>query len=106
MAVAVEENDIELRNTGRRRLYYDISSVPAEPFKTLKKHVLKILILEVLFPLADVVTDIMQGVFLIIRDGGEKKTFGVLVLVICWLPGLICILHVCSHYRWTVCTVQ
>ena len=96
------EDDIQVRDKERKspdRLYAisEVSTIGEDSVKPSKKNVLKILLLDVLFPLADIVTDILQGVFLLTKD--DCETYGVLVLLICWVPGLIYILHVWSDYR-------
>ena len=73
--------------------------------------VLKIIFLDILLSFGDAVTDILQGFYLICwfeRDTYKLQMkedtfyYGVVMLVICWVPGLICVLHILAHYRWTV----
>ena len=53
------------------------------------------------------VTDILQGVYLIYwhNDEGQwaLKTetwhYGLWVLIVCWVPGLVCVVHILAHYR-------
>ena len=52
----------------------------------------------------DAVTDITQGIYLMFdfSDFTVKDltfNYGVIVLVVCWLPGLVAIIHIMSHYR-------
>ena len=91
---------------------------------------LKILFFDIGVSLGDMVTDFLQG-FNLIFDfkqkwqpsnstlcqavGGDevpckwqlelKKTvlgYGVTVLVICWIPGLVAVIHMLAHYRWVL----
>ena len=72
--------------------------------------VLKIVFVDILISFGDAVTDILQGVYLLglfdensqgaTRD--QRRNYGVLSLVICWVPGIICVLLIFSHYRCTV----
>ena len=72
--------------------------------------VLKIVFVDILISIGDAVTDILQGVYLLgwfdensqWRAKPETMNYGVLSLVICWVPGIICVLHILSHYRCTV----
>ena len=49
-------------------------------------------------------TDILQGVYLMV-DFSEWEwkdltyKYGVGVLVVCWVPGLVAVIHIMSHYR-------
>ena len=69
--------------------------------------VLKVLMVDLAVSLGDAVTDILQGVYLICwyNEHGEMvfKTdtwrYGVCVLVVCWVPGLVCVIHILTHYR-------
>ena len=68
--------------------------------------ILKIIFFDIAVSLGDAITDILQGVHLIIKrkdDGGwglnEHWQYGVGVLIVCWVPGLVCVLHILSHYR-------
>ena len=54
----------------------------------------------------DAVTDVAQGLYLMfdfstfpwaVKD--LTFTYGVMVLVVSWLPGLVAIIHIMSHYR-------
>ena len=69
--------------------------------------VLKILLFDLAVSFGDAVTDILQGVYLICWDN-EKNVwslntetwhFGVWVLIVCWVPGLVCIIHILSHHK-------
>ena len=65
--------------------------------------VLKIIFFDIAVSLGDAITDILQGVNLIVKRGGwdvnETWLYGVGVLIVCWVPGLVCVLHILSHYR-------
>ena len=91
---------------------------------------MKILFFDIGVSLGDMVTDFLQG-FNMIFDfkqkwkpsnstlcqvvGGEevpckwqlelKDTvlgYGVTVLIICWIPGLVAVIHMLAHYRWVI----
>ena len=91
---------------------------------------MKILFFDIGVSLGDMVTDFLQG-FNLIFDfkkkwapsnstlcqavGGDEvickwrfelkdtvKWYGVTVLVICWIPGLVAVIHMLAHYRWVL----
>ena len=72
-----------------------------------KVAILKVVMFDLAVSLGDAVTDILQGVYLIIWHDEEGvwrlKTdtwhYGLWVLVVCWVPGLVCVIHILSHYR-------
>ena len=69
--------------------------------------VLKIIFLDIIVSLGDAVTDILQGIHLIYWPGQhsgewELKTtwkYGLSVLGVCWVPGVVCVLHILAHFR-------
>ena len=68
--------------------------------------VLKIVFFDITISLGDAVTDILQGIYLVYwyDEGGNwelKETwrYGLGVLVVCWLPGLVCVIHILAHHR-------
>ena len=69
--------------------------------------VLKILLFDLAVSFGDAVTDILQGVYLICwyNERGEwvlkEDTwhYGLCVLIVCWVPGLVCVIHILTHYR-------
>ena len=69
--------------------------------------VLKILLFDLAVSFGDAVTDILQGVYLICwynerGEWGLKEDtwhYGLCVLIVCWVPGLVCVIHILSHYR-------
>ena len=69
----------------------------------------KILLIDIGISLGDVVTDLVQGVSLIYGTDWEVAPtahYGVLVLLTCWLPGPLTILHLWLHQRslaWLPC---
>ena len=71
--------------------------------------VLKIVILGIILSLCDVFTDFLQGVNLIKDFQGifeEKKEailYGIVVLVICWVPGFLNIIHLWSNQKKNLC---
>ena len=75
--------------------------------------VLKIIFFDILISFLDSMTDILQGLHLIYwfdEDGNwslqTSSNYGVLVLVICWVPGLVCVVHILSHYRYYLGTFK
>ena len=63
---------------------------------------LKIIFLDIGISLGDVVTDLLQGLSLILEpDWSLAPTYdyGLLVVVTCWLPGPLTILHLCLQHR-------
>ena len=70
---------------------------------------LKILLVDIGISLGDVVTDLVQGLSLIFEsdwDLAPTAHYGVLVLLTCWLPGPLTILHLSLHHRslaWLPC---
>ena len=66
---------------------------------------LKIILVDVGISLGDVVTDLLQGLSLIFDEDwniSSSSNYGVLVLVTCWLPGPVTLLHFCSTRYHTV----
>ena len=76
--------------------------------------VIRVLFFDILVSFGDAVTDFLQGFNLIFqfskntRDKGcpwnnihvyPTWTYGVATLVICWLPGIVGVIHVITHYR-------
>ena len=68
--------------------------------------VLKMIFFDIGISFGDAVTDVAQGITLI----ADFSTFppqykdltyqyGVMVLVVCWIPGLVAVIHIMSHYR-------
>ena len=54
----------------------------------------------------DAVTDVAQGLYLMFDFSTFPWTvkdltfsYGVMVLVVCWVPGLVAVIHIMSHYR-------
>ena len=63
---------------------------------------LKIIFLDIGISLGDVVTDLVQGLSLIFEgDWGLAPTahYGAMVVLTCWLPGPLTLLHLCLHHR-------
>ena len=63
---------------------------------------LKIVLIDIGISLGDVVTDFVQGLSLVFdADWSIAPTahYGLLVLVTCWLPGPLTLLHLCLHHR-------
>ena len=69
--------------------------------------VLKVLLFDLAVSFGDAVTDILQGVYLIwwYNEQGvwglkeDTWYYGLWVLGVCWVPGLVCVIHILSHYR-------
>ena len=68
--------------------------------------VLKIIFFDIGTCLGDGITDFLQGFFLMFDfyTGFSVKedtwNIGVIVIVGCWLPGLVAVLHILAHYRF------
>ena len=73
----------------------------ARALQTLQKLAfLKIIFLDIGISLGDVVTDLVQGLSLIFEgDWGLAPTahYGAMVVLTCWLPGPLTLLHLCLH---------
>ena len=95
-------------------IYSTASSISLDPteagYKTLAGFVvLKILFWDIGSSLGDTVTDFLQGFNLIfdlmaeewwkLRD--DTEVYGIIVLLINWVPGIVAIIHIISHYRYT-----
>ena len=71
--------------------------------------VLRVLFFDILVSFGDAVTDFLQGFNLIFPDwfstrvqpepGDTTWKYGVATLVICWIPGLVGVIHMVTHYR-------
>ena len=68
--------------------------------QSLKKLMfLKIILVDIGISTGDVVTDLLQGLSLIFDEDWNisgTSTYGILVLITCWLPGPIAIIHLCA----------
>ena len=72
-----------------------------------KVAILKVVMFDLAVSFGDAVTDILQGVYLIIwhdekgvwRLKEDTWHYGLWVLVVCWVPGLVCVIHILTHYR-------
>ena len=87
------------------------SSVSLDPsekgYRTLAGFVvLKILFWDIGSSLGDTVTDFLQGIYLIydwfaegwvLRE--DTQYYGIIVLLINWVPGIVAVIHIISHYR-------
>ena len=103
IAVAYQLYSQRRRATSRYSLY-----VKAGFNSTFGKLViLKVLLFDLAVSFGDAVTDILQGVYLIWwynekKGWGLKEDtwhYGLWVLGVCWVPGLVCVIHILSHYR-------
>ena len=68
--------------------------------------VLKMVFFDIAISFGDAVTDIAQGLYLMFDFStfpwGVKDltyNYGLMVLVVCWVPGLVAVIHIMSHYR-------
>ena len=62
---------------------------------------LKIVFLDIGISLGDVVTDLLQGISLIFESDwslAATSNYGILVLVTCWLPGPLTLVHLCLRH--------
>jgi hypothetical protein len=89
-AVSAPEDDVDGRQAARA-------------LQSLQKLVfLKIILVDIGISLGDVVTDLVQGLSLIFEaDWGLAPSahYGALVLLTCWLPGPLTLLHLSLHHR-------
>ena len=68
--------------------------------------VLKIIFFDIWVSLGDAITDFLQGLFLMfdfyagfsIKE--DTWDIGVIVIVACWVPGLVAVLHILAYYRY------
>ena len=69
--------------------------------------ILKLILFDLAVSFGDVVTDILQGVYLICwyNERGKWRLkedtwhYGLWVLIVCWVPGLVCVMHIITHHR-------
>ena len=81
----------------------------AKHYRTLAGFVvLKILFWDIGSSLGDTVTDFLQGFNLIFDVYANEwwkfrsrnyQVYGVIVLLINWIPGIVAVIHIISHYR-------
>ena len=100
---AYQEESLRRRGTSRHSVYTKAG------FNSTwgKLVVLKVLLFDLAVSFGDAVTDILQGVYLICWRNEQnvwtlnKDTwhYGLWVLIVCWVPGLVCVIHILSHYR-------
>ena len=69
--------------------------------------VLKMVFFDIGVSFGDAFTDIAQGLYLMydfkvfpwkVKD--LTYEYGVMVLIVCWIPGLVAVIHIMSHYRF------
>ena len=67
--------------------------------------VLKIIFVDIWTSLGDAITDFLQGLYLMFDfyDGFAWKydtyEYGVIVLIACWVPGIVAVIHIMAYYR-------
>lgn len=93
-----------LSETGPRPPEEDVDGVEAtKALRSLQKLAfLKIILIDIGISLGDVVTDFVQGLSLIFESDwslAPTTNYGILVLLTCWIPGPLTLLHLCLHYR-------
>ena len=93
-----------LSEAGPRPPEEDVDGIEtARALQSLQKLAfLKIMLLDIGISLGDVVTDLVQGLSLVFDANWNCSStahYGVLVLVTCWLPGPLTLLHFCLHHR-------
>ena len=93
-----------LSEVGPRPPEEDVDGIEtARALQSLQKLAfLKIMLLDIGISLGDVVTDLVQGLSLVFDANWNYSStahYGVLVLVTCWLPGPLTLLHFCLHHR-------
>ena len=68
--------------------------------------VLKIIFLDIWFSLGDAITDFLQGLYLMFDfyDGFSVKNdtwgYGLIVIVACWVPGVVAVMHILAYHRY------
>ena len=63
---------------------------------------LKIILIDIGISLGDVVTDLVQGLSLIFDSDwnlSPTTNYGILVILTCWIPAPLTLLHLCLHHR-------
>ena len=93
-----------LSEVGPRPPEEDVDGIEtARALRSLQKLAfLKIILIDVGISFGDVVTDVVQGISLIFDANwriASTANYGVLVLITCWLPGPLTLLHLCLHHR-------
>ena len=93
-----------LSENGPRPPEEDVDGIETErAIRSLQKLAfLKIILVDIGISLGDVVTDLVQGLSLVFEDDwsiASTAHYGILVLVTCWLPGPLTLLHLCLHHR-------
>ena len=93
-----------LSENGPRPPEEDVDGIEtARAIQSLQKLAfLKIILIDIGISLGDVVTDVVQGMSLIFDANwslAPTSNYGIFVLVTCWLPGPLTLLHLCLHHR-------
>jgi len=108
--VTRERSDSNLSNHRRSswtRSNYRISLDAGGAASTLGVLViLKVIFIDILITgFGDAITDLLQGVYMIIEeplnneDKWETRIAGVAVILICWVPGIVAILHLIASHK-------
>ena len=67
--------------------------------------VLKIIFVDIWTSLGDAITDFLQGLYLMFDfyNGfawkADTASYGIIVLLACWVPGIVAVIHILAHYR-------
>ncbi len=88
------------RNTSTASTKYTAAKHPG--FGLINLFTLKVLFIDVPIALGDVVTDFAQGVALVTKDDADYRQFGMIILAVNWLPGVVAAAHLISMYRSTM----
>ena len=93
-----------LSEAGPRPLEEDVDGVEAtKALRSLQKLAfLKIILIDIGISLGDVVTDLVQGLSLIFDSDwnlSPTTNYGILVILTCWIPAPLTLLHLCLHHR-------
>ena len=102
-----EKNEADVFMRARGQSGYSVYTKAGFASTFGKVVVLKVVLFDLAVSLGDAVTDILQGVYLIWWYNEEKGWglkedtwhYGLWVLGVCWVPGLVCVIHILSHYR-------
>jgi len=71
--------------------------------------ILKVIFVDILITgFGDAITDLLQGIYMIIEeplnkaDQSETVGAGIAVILICWVPGIVAILHLIASHKYSI----
>merc|ERR1711970_51142 len=110
-----DDDDITSRPRSTKKSYADRSSMysvySVETGKTgtvaifAALIVLKIIFVDIWTSLGDAITDFLQGFYLMFDFNdkfawkGDTYHYGIIVLIACWVPGIVAVIHIMAFYR-------